>query len=99
VTVDTGAYITVKRTQIADGRTTDSSSKRCPGRPSPFLKDVYLTLALGQLQLKIWGFVANISNEFIMGLDILRDYDASVDVGRQTSRLAISACEVGKKCR
>jgi hypothetical protein len=47
-------------------------------------------LALGRLLLKIWGFAANISSEFIMGLDILRDYDASVAMGRQTPRLAIS---------
>jgi hypothetical protein len=32
--------------------------------------------------------VANIANEFILGLDILRAYDASVDLGRQTLRLA-----------
>jgi hypothetical protein len=52
------------------------------------LKEVFLTLTLGRRPLKIWVFVANITNEFILGLNILRAYDASVDIGRQTLRLA-----------
>ncbi|XP_023721756.1 uncharacterized protein LOC111872274, partial [Cryptotermes secundus] len=36
----------------------------------------------------MWVFVANITDELILGLDILRAYDASVDNGRQTLRLA-----------
>jgi hypothetical protein len=54
----------------------------------PILKEVFLTLTLGRRPLKIWVFVANITNELILGLDILRAYDASVDLGRQTLRLA-----------
>jgi hypothetical protein len=33
------------------------------------------------------GFVATITNEFILGLDILRPYNASVYIGRQRLRL------------
>jgi hypothetical protein len=36
----------------------------------------------------MWVFVANITDELILGLDILRAYDASVDIRRQTLRLA-----------
>jgi hypothetical protein len=36
----------------------------------------------------MWVFVADITNEFNLGLDILRAYNASVDIGRQTMRLA-----------
>jgi hypothetical protein len=36
----------------------------------------------------MWVFVANITKEFILGLDILRVYDASADLGRQTLLLA-----------
>jgi hypothetical protein len=43
---------------------------------------------LGRRPLKFWAFVADISNEFILGLDILRAHDASVDIGRLTLRLA-----------
>jgi hypothetical protein len=38
--------------------------------------------------LKILVFVANITNEFTLLLDTLRAYNASVDKGRQTLRLA-----------
>jgi hypothetical protein len=52
------------------------------------LKEVFLILTLEPCPLKIWVFVADITNEFILGLDILRAYDASVDLGRQTLRVA-----------
>jgi hypothetical protein len=45
-------------------------------------------LTLGQRPLKISAFVADITDELILGLDVLRAYDASVDIGRQTLRLA-----------
>jgi hypothetical protein len=54
----------------------------------PVLKEVYVTLTLGRLPLKVWVFVANITNEFILGLDILHAHDATVDIGRRTLRLA-----------
>jgi hypothetical protein len=38
--------------------------------------------------LIIWVFVADMTNEFILGLNILRAYAASVDIERQTLRLA-----------
>jgi hypothetical protein len=44
----------------------------------PILNEVFLTLTLGQHQLKVWVFIASIT-EFILGLDILRVYDASVE--------------------
>jgi hypothetical protein len=34
-----------------------------------------------------WVFVADITDDFILGLDILRAYDASVDIGRRVLRL------------
>jgi hypothetical protein len=52
------------------------------------MKEVFLTLNLRRRPLKIWGIVPNITNEFILGLDILCPYNASVDIGRQTLRLA-----------
>jgi hypothetical protein len=36
----------------------------------------------------MWVFVANITDELILGLDILRAYDAVVDIERQTLQLA-----------
>jgi hypothetical protein len=45
-----------------------------------------VTLTLGRRPLQIWIFVADITDELILGLDILRAYDASVDLGRQMLR-------------
>jgi hypothetical protein len=52
------------------------------------LKEVFLILTLGRHPLKMWVFVANITNELILGLNILCMHDASVDLWRQMLRLA-----------
>ncbi|XP_023718761.1 uncharacterized protein LOC111870591 [Cryptotermes secundus] len=93
VTVDTGAYVTVVRPDIAAGwperqPNPDFSLQTVSGGSLPILKEVLLTLTLGRQPITMWVFVANITDELILGLDILRAYDASVDIGRQTLRLA-----------
>jgi hypothetical protein len=50
--------------------------------------NVLLTLSLWRLQLRMRNSVANITDELILGLDILRTYDASVVIERQKLRLA-----------
>jgi hypothetical protein len=45
-------------------------------------------LTLRRRPLKISIFVADITDELILGLDILRAYKASLNIGRQTLRLA-----------
>jgi hypothetical protein len=92
VTVDTGAYVTVARPDIANGWPERQQNQlftlqTVSGEKLPILKEVFLTLTLGRRPLKMWGFVADIT-EFILGLDILRAYDPSVDIGLQTLRLA-----------
>jgi hypothetical protein len=88
VTMDTGTYVTVARADIAAG-SPERRPNQCftlqmvSGEAFPILKEVFLTLTLGRHPLNIWVFVPSISNEFILGLDILRTNDASVYVGRQ----------------
>jgi hypothetical protein len=65
------------------------------GEAFPILKEVFLTLTLGLHPLKIWVFVEEINNEFILGLDILHTYDASVDIGQQMLRLAEEKVSLG----
>jgi hypothetical protein len=91
VTAYTGAYVTVARPDIAAGWPKGQPNQRLTlqtvsGEALPIL-NVFLTLTLGRRPLKILVFVADIT-EFILGLDILRAYDASVDIGRQTLCLA-----------
>jgi hypothetical protein len=54
----------------------------------PILKEVFLTLTLWRRTLKIWVFIANITNEFVLGMNILSMYNASVDLWHQMLRLA-----------
>jgi hypothetical protein len=57
------------------------------GSPPHFEKS-YMILNLRRRPLKIWVLIANITNEFILGLDILCAYDASVDLGRKMLHLS-----------
>jgi hypothetical protein len=85
--------MTVARPNIATRWTTRQPNQRymlqtVSREALPIWKKVSLTLTLGRHPIKIWVFVANITNELILGLDILRACDASVDLGRQTLHLA-----------
>jgi hypothetical protein len=53
------------------------------GEALSVLNEVFLTQALGRCPLNIWVFVANITNVFTLELDILRAYDACVDLGHE----------------
>jgi hypothetical protein len=93
VTVDTGAYVTVARPDIAAGWPEKQPNpglalQTVSGEALPILKEVSITLTLGLRPLKISAFVADITDELILGLDVQRAYDASLDIGRQTLRLA-----------
>jgi hypothetical protein len=93
VTVDTGAYVTVARPDIT-ARWPESlpipgfTLQIVPGVSLPILKEVLLTLILGRRPLRMWVFVADTTDGFILGLDIIRAYDTSLDIGRHTLRLA-----------
>jgi hypothetical protein len=93
VTVDKGAYMTVASPNIATGWPERQPNQRytlqkVSGEALLILKEVFLTLTLGRHPLKIWIFVASITNEYILVLDILHSYDAFVDLGLQTPRVA-----------
>jgi hypothetical protein len=53
----------------------------------PVVKEVHVELTMGRRTLRSWVFVADIKDDFILGLDILLAYDASVDIGRRVLRL------------
>jgi hypothetical protein len=57
------------------------------GRTIPIVKEALVEVTLGQLALKIWVFVTDMMDEFILGLNILRAYHAIVDVGCQVLHL------------
>jgi hypothetical protein len=87
--VETGAYVTVAgQTSPPDGPNQSFKLQTAAGEALPILKENFLTLTLGRRPRKIRVFVADITNELILGLDILRACDASVDSWRQMLRLA-----------
>jgi hypothetical protein len=51
------------------------------------MKKAHVELTMGRRALSSWVFVADIKDDFILGLDILRAHDASVDIGRRVLRL------------
>jgi hypothetical protein len=92
VIIDTGASVTIARPDIVAEQPERNPSRAyvlqtASGETIPVLKEALVELTLGQLALRIWVFVAEITDEFIIGLDVLRDYDASVDLERLLLRL------------
>jgi hypothetical protein len=53
----------------------------------PILQEASVEMTLGRLPVTTCVFGANIAGQFICGLDVLRAYDVSVDLGRRALRL------------
>jgi hypothetical protein len=92
VIIDTGASVTIARPDIFAGQPERKPSRAyvlqtASEESIPVLKEVLVELTLEQRALRIWVFVAEVTDEFILGLDVLRDYDASVDLRRHLLRL------------
>ena len=91
MTIDAGASVTIARPDIVAGRPERKPSRAyvlqtASGETLPVLREALVELTLGQRALRIWVFVAEVTDEFILGLDVLRAYDASVDLGRHLLR-------------
>jgi len=51
------------------------------------LNEAFVELNLGRRSLRHWVYVAEVTDEIILGLDVLRSHDASVNLGRHFLRL------------
>jgi hypothetical protein len=92
LTIDTGAYASVARPDIAAGWPERQLKQRytpqtISGKSVTVLKEVFLTANLGRHPLKILVLVATVTIQFDFGQDILCVYDASVDLGRKMLHL------------
>jgi hypothetical protein len=58
------------------------------GKTIPAVKEALVELTLGRRPLRIWVLVADITDYFILGLDMSRAYEASLNVGQHALRLA-----------
>jgi len=80
VTIDTGASVTFARPDMV-GQPERKPSKAYVlqmtfGETIPVLKMALVKLTLERRALRIWVFVAEVTKENIVGLDVLRSYDA-----------------------
>jgi hypothetical protein len=92
VTINTGASVTIARPDIVAGQPNRKLSRAyvlqtAAGETNSVLKEALVELTLGRRTLRIWVFIAEITDEFILGLDVLRAYNVSVDVGCHLLRL------------
>jgi predicted aspartyl protease len=92
VTIDTGASATVARPDIVAGLPERELSRpyvlqTASGETMPVVKEARVELTIGRRTLRSWVFVADITDDFILGLDIVRAYDASVDIERRVLQL------------
>jgi hypothetical protein len=92
VTIDTEASATVARPDIVAGLPERELSRpymlqTASGKTIPVVKEARVELTMGRRTLRSWVFVVDIADDFILGLDSLRAYDASVDIGRRVLRL------------
>jgi predicted aspartyl protease len=92
MTVDTGASVTIARPDIVAGLPEREAPKNATlrtisGQPVPILKEALVKLTLGKQLLIIWVFVANTTEEFTLGLDVLYKHNAVVDLSRKVLRL------------
>jgi predicted aspartyl protease len=87
VTVDTGSTMTIVRPDTAEGlpereRTPDISLMSASGQKIPILKEALVILTMGECRVRTWAIVANITEELILGLDVLYGYGVVVDLRR-----------------
>jgi hypothetical protein len=92
VTIDDGVFVTVARPDNVVVLPERRPGRQCvlqvgSGRTIPVVKKALVQLTLGQRALKIWVFVADVTDKFILGLDILRSYHTTLDVGGNVIRL------------
>ncbi|XP_069698171.1 uncharacterized protein [Periplaneta americana] len=92
VLVDTGAMLTIARPDVVrglPGRTPlrQYELRTASGESLPIQREVFLDLTLGKRKLEMWVFVANITEDVVLGLDAMRLLDATVDVRRRILRL------------
>ena len=92
MTIYTGTSVTIVRPDIVAGQPGRKPSRpyvlqTASGETIPVLKEALVELTLGRRALRIWVFVAEVTDEFILELNVLRAYDASVDLGRHLLRL------------
>jgi hypothetical protein len=88
VTIDTRASVSIARPNIVAGLPERKPNllyvlRTTSGETIPVMREAHVELTLGRRSLRISVLVAHITDELILLLDVLRDCNASVEVGRR----------------
>jgi hypothetical protein len=86
VTVDIGVSVTIVRPVVTAGLPKRDPSTNCAlqtasGKTLPILKEALVTLTLGRHRLTTGVSITSITDDFILGLDVMHNHDPSVDLG------------------
>ncbi|UYV68132.1 K02A2.6-like [Cordylochernes scorpioides] len=92
--IDTGANVTLVRTdvfqnlytKIAEVRMKPISLQTATGERAKVHHCVFLSIQIGSKIFQHKGYVADIMDECIIGLDVLRQFGLSIDIGRNLLR-------------
>jgi hypothetical protein len=92
LTINTGVSVMIARPDIMVGLPQIDLSmlyvlQMASGEILLILKEALVKLTLRGRPLAAWAFVANITDKFILGLDVLCTHDASLDLRYQALRL------------
>ena len=84
MTINTGSSVTIAQPDIVAGQSERRLGRACvlpmaSGETIPGMKAL-VELTLGWRALRIWLFFTEIKDEYNMELDVLWDYDASMDL-------------------
>jgi hypothetical protein len=84
--MDAGIFVTVARPHIVMGLQERRPRQECgqqlgSGRMITVVREALRELTMGQSTPNIWVFVTDITDELLLGLDILRAYHVTVGVG------------------
>jgi hypothetical protein len=80
VTIDTGASVNIDRPDITARLLERTPPTKCALQTVKGHLEALVTMILGRCPLTTWVFVANITDESILGLDVMQAHDTSVDL-------------------
>jgi hypothetical protein len=92
VTIDTDASVTIACPDMVTGQPERKPSRAyvlqtASGETIPVLMEALVELTVGRRAWRILVFVAQLTDKFVLGLDVLQAYDVSVDLRHHLLRL------------
>ena len=61
--------------------------KTLTGESTPLTGEASVEICVGQLRIKHWAFVANMEDDFILGMDLISRHGLTIDPVKEVLRL------------